>query len=258
LREVRNAAKSPHHSSEVANLAERRVSEDAANHTDVSIAGDDASEEAPQKAPVWGPDTRALLEGWRFRVTRAQFGHQLAADKTRRWHFVLGVPIVILTTIVGTSAFAAIGDSPSTFWKILAGTVSLLAAVLASVQTFLGYGERSERHRIAATRYANTRRSIDLTLVNHQAASIPFIRGDGSYGRCIAAARPPDLGRCPPPGRGGDRVGNGSRSPRAKPPGEAVRPACQELSFTHLDLEFEERGRADRSEHRCLRLTASR
>jgi hypothetical protein len=132
----------------------------------------------PQKVPRWGPHTNALLEDWHFRVTRAQFGHQLSADKTHIWHLLLGVPVVIFTTIVGTGAFAAINQDTDNFWKVAAGTISIIAAVLASMQTFFGFGERSDRHRIAATRYASTRRSIELALTSHDAASVPFIKGE--------------------------------------------------------------------------------
>jgi len=132
----------------------------------------------PQKVPKWGPATAVLLEDWHFRVTRAQFGHQLSADKTHIWHLLLGVPVVIFTTVVGTAAFAAINQDTDNFWKVAAGTVSIIAAVLASMQTFFGFGERSDRHRIAATRYASTRRSIELSLTSHDAAAVPFIKAE--------------------------------------------------------------------------------
>lgn len=148
---------------------------------DVSSGKDnvpEASPKTPQKKPTWGEATRALLDDWHFRVTRAQFGHQMSAEQTRGRHLLLGIPIVILTTIVGTGAFAAINESTSNFWKVAAGTVSILAAILASVQTFLGFGERSDRHRVAATRYANTRRSIELALTSHDAEAVLFIKGE--------------------------------------------------------------------------------
>jgi hypothetical protein len=132
----------------------------------------------PQKVPKWGPATAVLLEDWHFRVTRAQFGNQISADKTHIWHLLLGVPVVIFTTVVGTGAFAAINQETDNFWKVAAGTVSIVAAILASMQTFFGFGERSDRHRIAATRYASTRRSIELALTSHDAASVPFIKGE--------------------------------------------------------------------------------
>jgi hypothetical protein len=119
------------------------------------------------------------LQDWHFRVTRAQFGHQLSADKTRWRHLALGIPVVISTTVVGTAAFAAINnDTTSNSWKVAAGIVSILAAILAAVQTFLGYGERSDQHRNAATRYASTRRSIEYTLANHDASQVHLIKGE--------------------------------------------------------------------------------
>jgi hypothetical protein len=132
----------------------------------------------PQKVATWGSATVVLLEDWHFRVTRAQFGHQLSADRTHIWHLFLGVPVVIFTTVVGTGAFAAINQDTNDFWKVAAGTVSIVAAVLASMQTFFGFGERTDRHRIAATRYASTRRSIEQALTSHDAAAVPFLKGE--------------------------------------------------------------------------------
>jgi hypothetical protein len=151
---------------------------DEADVTVTDEQGPADASKSPQKAPTWNDATRELLEDWHFRVTRAQFGHQLASERTRWRHLVLGIPIVILTTVVGTGAFAAINEDTDNFWKVAAGTVSILAAVLASVQTFLGYGERSDRHRVAATRYANTRRSIELALTSHDAGAVLFIKGE--------------------------------------------------------------------------------
>ena len=130
------------------------------------------------RSAPWEETTRSLLEDWHFRTTRAQFGHQLQAEKTRSYHLVLGVPVVIFTTMVGTGAFAAINDTTSNFWKIAAGVISIMAAVLASVQTFLAFGERSDRHRTAATRYAGTRRSIELAITTRDADAVLFIKGE--------------------------------------------------------------------------------
>src|SRR5262249_51464672 len=114
----------------------------------------------PRGAIPWA-EAHRLLDEWHLRITTAQFGHQLQAERTRGWNLVLGIPVVAATTVVGTSAFAAINDTGSSAaWKIAAGILSIFAAVLAAVQTFLGFGDRSERHRIAATRYAAIRRSI--------------------------------------------------------------------------------------------------
>jgi hypothetical protein len=126
----------------------------------------------------WDDRTRQLLEDWHLRATAAQFGHQRRADQTRTRGIQLGLPVVILTTLVGTSAFATFNEAPSNTAKAVVGTVSILAAVLASIQTFLGYTQVAERHRIAATRYANCRRAIELALTRHDAAAVDAIKSE--------------------------------------------------------------------------------
>ena len=131
----------------------------------------------PRRIATWA-EGRLLLDDWHLRTTRAQFGHQLEAERTRGWTLALGVPVVIFTTVVGTGSFAAINDTTSNTWKVAAGVVSILAAILASVQTFLGFAERSDRHRVAAARYASTRRSIELALTSHDVDAVPLIKGE--------------------------------------------------------------------------------
>jgi SMODS and SLOG-associating 2TM effector domain family 4 len=119
---------------------------------------------------AWSDELQSLLEDWHGRVTTAQFGHQRQADRYRALSLALGIPIVILTTLVGTSAFAAVTRGASKTARLVVGVVSILAAVLASIQTFLGYGQAAERHRIAATRYASLRRSLEEGLGRHDAS----------------------------------------------------------------------------------------
>jgi hypothetical protein len=46
------------------------------------------------------------------------------------------------------------------------------------MQTFLGYSQIAERHRIAASRYANSRRAIEVALTRHDAAAVDGIRSE--------------------------------------------------------------------------------
>jgi hypothetical protein len=126
----------------------------------------------------WDGRTKRLLEDWHERVTTAQFGHQMQAEGTRTKSIVLGLPVVVLTTLVGTSAFATLNDATSTEAKVFVGCFSILAAVLASMQTFLGYSQVAERHRIAASRYANARRAIEIALARHDASAVDGIRSE--------------------------------------------------------------------------------
>ena len=134
---------------------------------------------APPKVE-WDDSIEDLLDSWYRRVAAAEHGHRLMADRMRRRHLLLGIPVVILTTLVGTSAFASISKAHGnsiTFLGIdpdavlvIVGTISVLAAVLSSLQTFLRYATRAEGHRIAALRYETLRRDMATTLALPRAA----------------------------------------------------------------------------------------
>jgi hypothetical protein len=132
---------------------------------------------AERPAP-WSDQARELLEDWHLRATAAQFGHQTKAQRSRKTNLLLGIPVVALTTIVGTSVFAALSDNPSTRAKFLAGTMIILAAALAAIQTFLGYAQMTENNRVAASRYATTRRHIELAIAREDANAIDRIRSE--------------------------------------------------------------------------------
>jgi hypothetical protein len=77
------------------------------------------------------------------------------------------VPVVALTTAVGTSVFATLEHQVNTALRLLVGIISVIAAVLASLQTFLRFGERSEKHRAAAEAWSSLRREIDEMVALH-------------------------------------------------------------------------------------------
>src|SRR5262245_37811152 len=122
----------------------------------------------------WSPSVEDLYESWHRRVAAAEHGHRIMADRMRRRHLLIGIPVVILTTLIGTSAFASISRAQGnsiTFLNVdpdivlvIVGSISVLAAVLSSLQTFLRYATRAEGHRIAALRYETLRRDIATTL----------------------------------------------------------------------------------------------
>ena len=123
---------------------------------------------------TWDDAIEDLYASWHRRVAAAEHGHRLMADRLRRRHLLIGIPVVVLTTLVGTSAFASISKAHGnsiTFLGVdpdavlvVVGTISVLAAILSSLQTFLRYATRAEGHRIAALRYETLRRDMATTL----------------------------------------------------------------------------------------------
>jgi len=129
---------------------------------------------------VWNDAVEDLYDSWHRRVAAAEHGHRLMADRMRRRYLMLGIPVVVFTTLVGTSAFASLQNANAETIKteganpdvvlLIVGSISILAAVLSSLQTFLRYATRAEGHRIAALRYETLRREMAEKLALPRAA----------------------------------------------------------------------------------------
>jgi hypothetical protein len=117
---------------------------------------------APGDGSDWSTQVTQLLEDWHRRCYAAQSAHYALADRFRLLNYIVGVPAVIFASIVGTAIFAGLEhNSPQT---LVVATASILAAILAGLQTFLRFSERAAQHATAADWYSAIRRDIEQTL----------------------------------------------------------------------------------------------
>ena len=124
----------------------------------------------PGSPPPWTPRMEELLSDWRSRVYAAQSAYYEEAERLHRQNYLLGIPVIIVSSVVGTAVFSDWGKDGVLKW--LVGSVSIVAAILASLQTFLKFGENATLHGAAADWFAAIRRDIDETL-----ALPPELRG---------------------------------------------------------------------------------
>jgi MFS family permease len=115
----------------------------------------------------WTEAVLSLLREWQLRAAVSQDAHYRRATRMSSYNLLFGIPVVIFSTIVGTSVFATLQENVDVSWRIAVGIVSVLAAVLASLQTFLRFQERAEKHRAAAELWASIRREMDQMLALH-------------------------------------------------------------------------------------------
>ena len=108
------------------------------------------------------PKAVELLEDWHSRVYAAQAAHYASADRFRLLNYIVGVPSIIFSSIVGTAIFAGL-EKHSTPSRLVA-SISILAAVLAGLQTFLRFSERASQHATAADWFSAVRRDIEEIL----------------------------------------------------------------------------------------------
>ena len=107
------------------------------------------------------PEVDVLVTDWFRRVRESQFIHYECGTFFSRLNYWLGIPAIILSTAVGTAVFASAETSVSGTQRIAVGLVSIAAAVLMSLQTFLRFAERADRHRATGAGYGALRRSLE-------------------------------------------------------------------------------------------------
>ena len=113
-----------------------------------------------QVVASWTPEADKLLEEWRNRAYAAQSAHYLMAERFTRWNYLLGIPVVILSSVVGTAIFSNL-DGRIKFGNWIIGSVSILAAILSSLQTFLRLSETATHFGVAADWYSAIRRDAE-------------------------------------------------------------------------------------------------
>jgi len=107
--------------------------------------------------------THELLNGWLIHAHKGRDRHDSAARRYTSFRYWLGVPTLIVSTIVGTSVFSALTSqmSPPLWIAIL----SVSAAVLTALQTFLDFATKADRHRAAAVKYKAVIREIEQHVI---------------------------------------------------------------------------------------------
>jgi hypothetical protein len=107
-------------------------------------------------------DVQVLLTDWFRRARESQRVHYECGTHFSRLNYALGIPTIVLTAAVGTAVFASFESAGDGQMRIVVGMVSILSTVLASLQTFLGFAQRADRHRTAGAGYGAIRRSLEF------------------------------------------------------------------------------------------------
>jgi hypothetical protein len=104
-----------------------------------------------------------LLNGWLIHSHKCRDRHDVAARLYAKGQYALGIPLLVVSTIVGTSVFSALSSKEVP--DLWVGILSIAAAVLAALQTFMDFGGRSDKHRSAGVKYKAAIRLIEQNKV---------------------------------------------------------------------------------------------
>lgn len=115
-----------------------------------------------------------LLLKWHHRFHKSEKSHYRSATSCRVFNYSLGIPLVIITTLVASDVFELIrGHAANQYpWglgvmgseALVVASLSILAPVLAALQTFLRFPERAVQHRGAAVKFGLLKKEIEKCL----------------------------------------------------------------------------------------------
>lgn len=107
---------------------------------------------------------RDLMCTWEADLRMISYSHYSAAVKCAHRNQQLGVAVVIVSAVVGSAILGTLAQNPAAWMRIIAGLLSMVAAVLASLQTFLKFSERAQMHREAGARFGSLVKELEQYL----------------------------------------------------------------------------------------------
>jgi hypothetical protein len=97
--------------------------------------------------------------------------HYDMAELYKLRHRTFGIFVVIITSVVGTSVFAALAGLQILILQVVTGFLTVAAVVLAALQTFLGFSDLQSQHKTAAAGYGRVRRDLELLVMKFAEAT---------------------------------------------------------------------------------------
>jgi hypothetical protein len=105
-----------------------------------------------------------LIRQWQVGLRISHRAHYEASKYYERLHFLLGVPTVVMSAILGTTVFTSLQYEDIEWIKFVMAVLSVAMVALTSLQTFFKYSERAERHKTAAVLVGEVRREFEQKL----------------------------------------------------------------------------------------------
>jgi hypothetical protein len=104
-----------------------------------------------------------LAKDWFRRCRESQMVHYEYGSLLERRHLYFGIPAMVLSTIVGTAVFSSWESaSQDQLTRVAFGMLSMLAASITALQTFLNLTDRASKHKSAGASYSAIRRELEL------------------------------------------------------------------------------------------------
>ncbi|CAN5560698.1 hypothetical protein BH09MYX1_BH09MYX1_67820 [soil metagenome] len=104
---------------------------------------------------------KPLIVEWLNGIRAAHIAHQRAAARYAARHRWIGIPATVLSIAVGTSVFGSLASTEQRWILVIAGTMSVVAAISTGLQSFLDYAALAAKHQAASVKYAYLKRDVE-------------------------------------------------------------------------------------------------
>ncbi|WP_089999088.1 SLATT domain-containing protein [Chryseobacterium taichungense] len=98
-------------------------------------------------------DTIALIKRIKVDALYGKKKHFNAADRKEKYHYWIGIPLLVLNIISGSILFYVLTDGVEGWIKYVPLFITLLTALLSGFQTFLNHEKKVEGHRRVGNKY---------------------------------------------------------------------------------------------------------
>ena len=121
------------------------------------------------KRNYWKEEEENLLKQWADKAKCYQWLHNKSREIYQRKNAWFTIPVIIISTIVGTANFAQdrFSDDIRPYIVISIGTLSLIAGIITTVYQFLKISEINEAHRTSLLSWGKFHVNIESELSRH-------------------------------------------------------------------------------------------
>lgn len=117
----------------------------------------------------WKEEEEDLLRSWADKAQCYQWIHMKSREVYRRRNARYTIPVIIISTFVGTASFAQdrFSEENRQYVAMGVGTLSIVAGIISTVAQFLKVSELNEAHRISALSWGKFFRAVKTEISRH-------------------------------------------------------------------------------------------
>ena len=117
----------------------------------------------------WKSEEEDLLKVWADKAQCYQWLHSRSRDVYQKKNAMYTIPVIVISTIVGTANFAQerFSEENKKYVTMGIGSLSIIAGIISTVSQFLKVSELNESHRIASLSWGKFYRSVKTEISRH-------------------------------------------------------------------------------------------